>query len=445
MSHRSTIYNDRAREEFVDQFGELFNSWNEAIHESRGLDGASEKQVYGSSGTERNLLLGYFLKGVPTEELGNGFRDVLNYYKQHGVTSFGSRLGHPLWISAFYNLFRREGRLPVRFGYSLEVSEQVLPEDTVLQLYTIMGTQWEGPNSGSSRWLWEHGVSSEGAWDSVQRACLGPDLDAVSDAAKDEEACIDITGSQQQVLQNGLEEGYRLVGVHMVGSHGARLFARMIQNAIEDSATLTKEKIQNMRAGGAHGTMIGKVPEVMQLMSEYNIFVPINVARALEDEPSAILDRYGEEALQFLAPVNTLLNNGVKVVGETEALAFSLSEGVNPSYYFEHINAYVNRVAPGTDQWVPEESITKVQTLKLLTIRGAEFLHAEERVGSIEPGKLADFVVIQNDILEASNDEITENMVIGTGLEGELEHQTSELEGAIEVGTGPSAFEEMAG
>lgn len=442
MTHRSTIYNDEAREKFTDEFGEVFETAIDSIHSARGFEGASEKQVYGSSGFERNLNLGYFLEDVPIDALADGFKDSLELYQQSGATSFASRLGHPLWVTAFYYLLRRDGQLPSRFAYSLEVHEQLLQPETALRMYGLMGAQWEQLNDGSSKWLWQHGVSSEGAWDSVQRACLGPDLEATSEEAKTAESCPTLYEDQQAILRNALEDLNRLVGVHMVGSHGARLWIQMVKDAINNSTQLDKEKVREMRLGGAHGTMIGTVPEVMEMLKEFNIYVPVNATRALQDEPATVLDRYGEEALEFLAPVNTLLENGVKVVAESENFT------PDSDWYFEVLNAYVNRFTEkegshsedsdtgDTDVWVPEEGITRVQALKLMTYRSAEFSHAEEEVGSIEQGKLADFIVIENDVLECPKDQLRDNEVIMVGLDGEIKHQTDEAEKAISIKNG---------
>lgn len=446
MAHRSVLYNDAAKEEFVDQFGETFDETVERNHEARGFSGAAEKQVIGSGGVYRAIETGYFFRNIPLDDFVEGYNDVLELYQEGGITSFGSRLGTALWITVFHYMLRQQGRLPVRFGYSLEVHRGFIPSESVERFYEMGGTQWDVVNhpESSSEWLWQHGVSSEGAWDSVQRACLGSDLEAVSDEAKSEEQCPTLYDSQQAALRNALESLYRLVGVHMVGSHGARLWIQMVKDAIDNSQWLNKERVQQMRLGGAHGTMIGKpgagnisenVDEtVYSELEEFNVYVPINIARALQDEPDTILDRYGEDGLEFLAPVKTLLEHGVKVVGESE------NTEPYPEWYFEVLNAYVNRftvregahtdesVSGDTDVWVPEEGVDRVTALKLITYRSAEFLHAEDKVGSLEPGKLADYVIVENDFLEARQSNIRDNRVIATAIDGEIEYEADDLD-----------------
>lgn len=71
----------------------------------------------------------------------------------------------------------------------------------------------------------------------------------------------------------------------------------------------------------------------------------------------------------------------------------------------------------------PEYCVTPAQALIMWTMNSAYFIFGEEKVGSIAPGKLADVVVIDTPILEASAEEIERTKVIRTYLGGELVYQ----------------------
>ena len=104
------------------------------------------------------------------------------------------------------------------------------------------------------------------------------------------------------------------------------------------------------------------------------------------------------------------------------------------------MNAYVNRfttkegahtdesVSGDTDVWVPEEGVDRVTALKLITFRSAEFLHAEDKVGSLEPGKLADYVIVENDFLKAKQSNIRDNRVLATAIDGIIEYEADDLD-----------------
>ena len=75
----------------------------------------------------------------------------------------------------------------------------------------------------------------------------------------------------------------------------------------------------------------------------------------------------------------------------------------------------------------PGERLTARQALALYT-RGAAFaMHRETEIGSLEPGKRADFVVLDRSPLEAGPAQIAEIGVLATVLDGRPVHQSAGL------------------
>ncbi len=57
-------------------------------------------------------------------------------------------------------------------------------------------------------------------------------------------------------------------------------------------------------------------------------------------------------------------------------------------------------IKQGTEEWVelvPEEGIDRVTALKMVTTWASEYMLAEDTVGTLEPGKYADFAVLEED------------------------------------------------
>ena len=71
----------------------------------------------------------------------------------------------------------------------------------------------------------------------------------------------------------------------------------------------------------------------------------------------------------------------------------------------------------------PHTEITREEALRIYTINGARVLLWEDKAGSIEKGKLADLVVLNNDILECPVDEIREARVLMTMVGGDVVYQ----------------------
>jgi predicted amidohydrolase YtcJ len=79
----------------------------------------------------------------------------------------------------------------------------------------------------------------------------------------------------------------------------------------------------------------------------------------------------------------------------------------------------------------PEEGVDRVVALKLTTFRSAEFLHAESKVGSLEVGKYADFIVTEKPFLSGSDRKIRDNKVIFTVTAGEVKYQDTQFQPSV--------------
>lgn len=68
------------------------------------------------------------------------------------------------------------------------------------------------------------------------------------------------------------------------------------------------------------------------------------------------------------------------------------------------------------------EALTIAEALELMTLGAAYTLHMDDKVGSLEVGKYADMVVLDQDLLAISGDKLLEVQVRATVLGGEVHH-----------------------
>jgi predicted amidohydrolase YtcJ len=66
----------------------------------------------------------------------------------------------------------------------------------------------------------------------------------------------------------------------------------------------------------------------------------------------------------------------------------------------------------------PEEALTRRQAIEFYTRNNAWLIFWENEIGSIEPGKRADFIVVDRDLLECPIDDVRETRVLATWVEG---------------------------
>jgi predicted amidohydrolase YtcJ len=97
-------------------------------------------------------------------------------------------------------------------------------------------------------------------------------------------------------------------------------------------------------------------------------------------------------------------------------------EEANPFFGFYAAVTRQDRSGQPAGGWIPGERLTRQEALRAFTIDAAYAAHAEAYLGSIEPGKLADFVMLSHDIMQVPPDDILDTTVQMTVVGGEIVH-----------------------
>jgi len=69
------------------------------------------------------------------------------------------------------------------------------------------------------------------------------------------------------------------------------------------------------------------------------------------------------------------------------------------------------------------ECVTLTETLRMMTIEGAYLTGEEQQKGSLEPGKLADLVILDRNLLDTSALDLLKLKVELTMVDGEIAYQ----------------------
>jgi len=112
--------------------------------------------------------------------------------------------------------------------------------------------------------------------------------------------------------------------------------------------------------------------------------------------------RIGPERLKYAYIWRTLLDLGVVVATGTD---YSVSP-YNPFYTLHAAVTRQDRENNPPGGWIPEQAMTREEALSAATMGGAYVMFAEDILGSIEVGKLADFVVIPVDYMTIPAEDI---------------------------------------
>jgi predicted amidohydrolase YtcJ len=78
--------------------------------------------------------------------------------------------------------------------------------------------------------------------------------------------------------------------------------------------------------------------------------------------------------------------------------------------------------------WYPDQALSREEALYSFTLAAAYAAHQEDRLGSLEPGKWADFIVIDRDYFDVPASEIDDIRVLQTWVGGKLVYDAAAVE-----------------
>ena len=400
----------------VDEFTKVFPDWLESTEIENGPGSAADG--YLANPEMQGLTYDFWWKDKPIEDLAEVmYLHGLDLQKL-GITTVGTRMMSPRVIRAS-NILNREGRLAHRLAYFIEAQRgNFFKLKSIREFYKGYGAPWTSHAAGGEM-MWLNGMCNE-IWDSTQNEiCMGPDLPATSDI-KVRERCPAPGGKPWESFRTAIVNGWRPVQAHATGSHGARLYIQMLEQAMKEG-NYTPEYIRSLRTTLEHNFFLGNVPDVMEGIKKYGII--LNVSTGYLAEVPELIKDYGEDSWKFVMPVKTWLDQGVRVTFEAAGTDF-----------WTPIYTLVTRTVPagtrGNKEAVvlpSDEAIDRISALKMATTWASEYLLAEDTLGTLEPGKYADFAVLERDFFTIPIEEIRDLKVVMTGLGGEIVHDRDQL------------------
>lgn len=154
-------------------------------------------------------------------------------------------------------------------------------------------------------------------------------------------------------------------------------------------------------------------PEHFAYFSD-NIIASVQPTHATSDMPWAE-DRLGAQRIKGAYAYQDILKHGKRLALGTD---FPV-EKVNPMLTFYSAVARQDHNGNPTGGFMPEQRLTREQTLRGMTIWAAYSNFEENEKGSLEPGKFADFIMLDKDIMEVNISEIPDIKIQETYIGGE--------------------------
>jgi predicted amidohydrolase YtcJ len=362
--------------------------------------------------TAFKMLKGIEKPHISQEEKINALNNMLKLYNKVGITGACVGMGDPESLNNYYELKER-GDLGVRIFHNMSIpGKGNISFDEIREIIkgwnikTGDGDEWIRIG-GLKTWV-DGGILTGTAW--MKQPWGKKAIPIYKIDKSDYRGNLLLSESQLEAyIKMAVEFGWKFVA-HVTGDAAVEAYLKAAEEVNK------KTSLKGRRFSILHGNFYNN--ETMKKMVDMDIYAEMQPAWFFKDADTM---KYilGEDKIREFHPYKSLINEGVMVNGGSDHM-MKLDDllSINPYNPFLAMWSLVTRKTERGSVIVEEEAISREDALRLYTINNAHLSFEENIKGSIEVGKLADLVVLSDDILHCHADkikEITVNMTIVGG------------------------------
>ena len=337
------------------------------------------------------------IPGNTVDDYHEGLRIVNAEFLSLGLTTVHASMTTSDEFKALQRL-KRDGELALR--YCVHASGR---EDGMLEALITAGIQ----TPFGDHWLkiteieWVFDTSTSGRTAAYYDPYVGePDNYGILLYDQD-----DITDRVTRAHKAGLR-----VGLDGIGDRG-------IDRALDAiEAALKEEPREDHRHRIEHCCYVP--PSIQDRLLELKV-IDASANGFLHDLGDAYKANRGEAQMRWMWPHRTLIDRGIPAPAHSDCPVCTPNPWIG-------MYGLVTRKTSGGDALYAGEGITPMEAIRAYTIDGAHSAWEEEFKGSIEPGKLADLVVVDRDPLTIPVDDLKNVQAVITIVDGKVAYRRDE-------------------
>lgn len=211
--------------------------------------------------------------------------------------------------------------------------------------------------------------------------------------------------AMQTAIKTAIQAGYQ-VNVHAIGD----ATNHQVLDAMEVAYKEVGGRALRNRIEHAQVIALPDIPRFKTL----DLIASMQPTHATSDMNMAE-DRVGRERIKGAYAWQTLLKQGTVIAGGSD---FPV-ESANPFYGLHAAVTRTDHEGRPIRGWHPEEAMTLPQAFRAFTLDAAYAGHQEKTLGSLEPGKWADFILVDRDLFRIAPADIWKTQVLETWVAGE--------------------------
>jgi len=322
----------------------------------------------------------------------SALKAALAHMNSVGLTSAGDA-GVPAGTIRLYRQLADQGQLPVRmYAMILDVGDDFR---TLSKDGPLIGYGQDRLTVRSVKLFADGALGSRGA------ALLAPYSDK-----PDQHGLLFMSDTDmERKIQTALGAGYQ-VNVHAIGDAANR----QVLDGFEAAYKAVGGRELRNRIEHAQVVAPADIPRFRQL----NLIASMQPTHATSDKNMA-LDRIGPERLKGAYAWRTFLDQGTLIAGGSD---FPV-ESDNPFFGLYAAITRTDHEGQPPGGWHPEQAMTPIEAFRAFTLDAAFAAHWETRIGSLEPGKWADFILIDRDLFKIPPGDIWKVKVRQTWVAGQ--------------------------
>ncbi len=325
--------------------------------------------------------------------MADGLEDGMKHFAALGWTTFSSHLIGFRIYDAYLKLAREE-RMPVRFGFA-DRNCQIM----VVDIPTCFSRMQDRAGEGD-KYFWNVGVTLGALDHDAPTICHT--MEASPKIMALQKCYAEPGGPYNDAIYTALRQRLRYVVNHVMGDRSMDQFMDIIDRVMEDDPGITLEYIRSLRLSADHCGWYPRPEDQVERMAKLNITLSCG-PKEIDDQGSFIPKIYGERYANRIGPMKSALEGGM-IVATEETRANGLEDPAPTT--FSRIYPFMTRKRFDGVSIAPEEAVNRIQLMKMSTWNAAYYLLKEQDLGTLEPGKLADFVVLNKDYFTIPEEEI---------------------------------------